>query len=384
MFKRYDFVVINRTLWPKYSIISTALLNLLEKKLNSNTKVALVAQCNNHNKADLHKSKRSIGIKFFLAKAFSNSSSSLMIRIFDSLFFMLWVSILLIITRPKNVYISTDPPLIVPFIVALYSKFSSSKFIYHVQDIHPEATNLFVNINIFLLNILKKIDNFTLCRASKIITLNEEMKLQIILRSKTKKEIKIISNPSVPHNSLKLIKKKKGFFFTGNLGRFQRIPLLLDAINEYSKKGGILKFIFIGGGIYANKILEQSKNNPLVKYFKKMPFLKAKNIAENYEWALAPIDDQITKFAFPSKLSTYACTGAKILAICGEQTSVAQWTQDNRLGVAVKPKIEDLVEIFFQIEKQTLQDTFIDLERYQLKKDLSLDKFVNNLENLFS
>lgn len=383
MFKRYDFVVINRTLWPKYSIISTALLNLLEKKLNSNTKVALVAQCNNHNKADLHKSKRSIGIKFFLAKAFSNSSSSLMIRIFDSLFFMLWVSILLIITRPKNVYISTDPPLIVPFIVALYSKFSSSKFIYHVQDIHPEATNLFVNINIFLLNILKKIDNFTLCRASKIITLNEEMKLQIILRSKTKKEIKIISNPSVPHNSLKLI-KKKGFFFTGNLGRFQRIPLLLDAINEYSKKGGILKFIFIGGGIYANKILEQSKNNPLVKYFKKMPFLKAKIIAENYEWALAPIDDQITKFAFPSKLSTYACTGAKILAICGEQTSVAQWTQDNRLGVAVKPKIEDLVEIFFQIEKQTLQDTFIDLERYQLKKDLSLDKFVNNLENLFS
>ena len=383
MFKRYDFVVINRTLWPKYSIISTALLNLLEKKLNSNTKVALVAQCNNHNKADLHKSKRSIGIKFFLAKAFSNSSSSLMIRIFDSLFFMLWVSILLIITRPKNVYISTDPPLIVPFIVALYSKFSSSKFIYHVQDIHPEATNLFVNINIFLLNILKKIDNFTLCRASKIITLNEEMKLQIILRSKTKKEIKIISNPSVPHNSLKLI-KKKGFFFTGNHGRFQRIPLLLDAINEYSKKGGILKFIFIGGGIYANKILEQSKNNPLVKYFKKMPFLKAKIIAENYEWALAPIDDQITKFAFPSKLSTYACTGAKILAICGEQTSVAQWTQDNRLGVAVKPKIEDLVEIFFQIEKQTLQDTFIDLERYQLKKDLSLDKFVNNLENLFS
>ena len=223
MFKRYDFVVINRTLWPKYSIISTALLNLLEKKLNSNTKVALVAQCNNHNKADLHKSKRSIGIKFFLAKAFSNSSSSLMIRIFDSLFFMLWVSILLIITRPKNVYISTDPPLIVPFIVALYSKFSSSKFIYHVQDIHPEATNLFVNINIFLLNILKKIDNFTLCRASKIITLNEEMKLQIILRSKTKKEIKIISNPSVPHNSLKLIKKKKDF----------SLLVILDVFREF-------------------------------------------------------------------------------------------------------------------------------------------------------
>ena len=47
-------------------------------------------------------------------------------------------------------------------------------------------------------------------------------------------------------------------------------------------------------------------------------------------------------------------------------------------------KIEDLVEFFFQIEKNTLQDVFIDLERNQLKKDLSLDKFVNNFENFLS
>ena len=384
MFKRYDFLVINRSLWPKYSIISTALLTLLENKLNSNTKVALVAQCNNHNKADLYQSKRSLGIKFFLAKAFSDSASSLMVRIFDSLFFMLWVFVVLIITRPKNVYISTDPPVIVPFIVALYSKLASSKFVYHVQDIHPEATNLFTSINIFLLNILRKIDNFTLCRANQIITLNEEMKAQIILRSKTQKEIKIISNPSVPVNFLKLIKKRRGFFFTGNLGRFQRIPLLLDGINEYFKKGGKLKFVFVGGGIYANKILEQSKHNPCIKYFNKMSFTKAAIFSKTYEWALAPIDDQITKFAFPSKLSTYACTGAKILAICGEHTSVAQWIRSNQLGVVVKPKIEDLVEFFFQIEKNTLQDVFIDLERNQLKKDLSLDKFVNNFENFLS
>ena len=115
-----------------------------------------------------------------------------------------------------------------------------------------------------------------------------------------------------------------------------------------------------------------------------MSFTKAAIFSKTYEWALAPIDDQITKFAFPSKLSTYACTGAKILAICGEHTSVAQWIRSNRLGVVVKPKIEDLVEFFFQIEKNTLQDVFIDLERNQLKKDLSLDKFVNNFEFFFS
>ena len=379
MFKRYDFVVINRSLWPKYSINGSALLILLEKRLNSNTKVALVAQCNKQNKIDLNQSKKKLGTKFFLAKAFSDSTSSIIIRILDSLFFMLWVLIVLIITRPKNIYISTDPPIIVPFIVALYSKFSSSKFIYHVQDIHPEATNLISKINIFLLRILKKIDNFTLCEANQIITLNENMKSQLLLRLKTNKEIKIIPNPSAPINSFKL-KKKRGFIFTGNLGRFNRIPLLSDAMSEYSTMGGKLKFVFVGGGIYANKILEQSKNNRSIKYFNKKTFSKAIIISKNYEWALAPIDDHITKFAFPSKLSSYACAGAKIMAICEENTSVAQWIKSNQLGIIVKPNIKDLVEIFFKIEKNVLQDDFIDLERSQLKKDLSFDNFINNLE----
>lgn len=384
MFKRFDFLVIERNFYPKYSIISAALLTLLENKLNFNKKVALAAQCNNQNKADLCQSLRDLSVKFFLAKAFSDSASTLKVRVFDSLFFMLWVFVVLIITRPKTIYVSTNPPLAVPFIVALYSKFTSSKFIYHVQDIHPEATNLFTKINIFLLNILKKLDNFILYQANQIITLNEEMKLQLISRSKTRNEIKIIPNPSAPINFLKSIKKRRGFVFTGNLGRFQRVPLLLDAINEYFKKGGKLKFIFVGGGIYANKVLEQSKYNPCIKYFHKVSLTKATIFSKTYEWALAPIDDQITKFAFPSKLSTYVCAGAKILAICGEHTNVAKWVQRNRLGEVVKPRIEDLVEFFFQIERNMLKDTFINLERDQLKKDLSLDKFVNNLEKFIS
>ena len=383
MFKRYDFMVINRSLWPKYSIIGSALLILLKNRSNLNAKVGLVAQCNKHNKTDLNQFKKNLGIKFFLAKAFSDSASSIAIRILDSLFFMLWVLMVLIVTRPKNIYISTDPPIIVPFIVALYSKFSSSKFIYHVQDIHPEATNLISKINIFLLRFLKKIDNFTLCVATQVITLNENMKSQLLRRLKVKRQIKIIPNPSAPINSFKL-KKKRGFVFTGNLGRFNRIPLLLDAISKYSKMGGKLKFVFVGGGIYANKILEQSKNNPSIKYFNKKSFSKAIIISKNYEWALAPIDDHITKFAFPSKLSSYACAGAKIMAICEEQTSVAKWIKSNQLGIIVKPKIENLVEIFFKIEKNTFQDDFIDLERSQLKKNLSFDKFINNLEINFS
>ena len=72
------------------------------------------------------------------------------------------------------------------------------KYIYHLQDIHPEASNVVVKINKSLLNLLKKMENFTITRSSMLITLNEEMKMQILNRLNIQKEITIIENPSIP------------------------------------------------------------------------------------------------------------------------------------------------------------------------------------------
>ena len=68
-------------------------------------------------------------------------------------------------------------------------------------------------------------------RASLLITLNEEMKEEILNRTNIQKEIAIIENPSIPFNINISLEKKKGFSFTGNIGRLQRIPLLINAID---------------------------------------------------------------------------------------------------------------------------------------------------------
>ena len=90
-----------------------------------------------------------------------------------------------------------------------------------MQDIHPEATNVVVKINKSLFNLLKKIDNFTMTRASLLITLNEEMKIQILKRINIQKEISIIENPSIVFNINEPLEKKRGFSFTGNLSDFE-------------------------------------------------------------------------------------------------------------------------------------------------------------------
>ena len=181
MFKRYDLVIINRSFWPVYPVIGEALLRLAEN-LSHSKKVAVVMQDHDNIKDHLKKNNRGLGIKFFLSKAYSNSSSSLIIRILDAIFFTFWVKFCILITRPKNIYISTDPPVIVPFIVAVLSKIMNIKYTYHLQDIHPEATNTIKKLNFYLFKFLKKIDNFSIRNANLLITLNEEMKEVIINR----------------------------------------------------------------------------------------------------------------------------------------------------------------------------------------------------------
>ena len=80
MFKRYDLVIINRSFWPVYPVIGEGLLRLAEN-LSYSKKVAVIMQDHANIKNHLKYSKRGLGVKFFPAWAFSNSSSGFIKRI---------------------------------------------------------------------------------------------------------------------------------------------------------------------------------------------------------------------------------------------------------------------------------------------------------------
>ena len=380
---RYDFLIINRSFWPIYPVIGEGLLRLAEE-LACTKKVGVILQDHVGIKKKLKSENRGLGVIFFPGWAISNSSSNILIRVLDSIFFMFWVIGCLLLTRPRNIYVSTDPPVIIPFVIAIYSKVFKTKFIYHVQDIHPEASNAVMKLNSLIFYLLKIIDNFTLWHANLLVTLTSEMRVEIINRSNTKKNILIIDNPSISFKrSLPSTEKIRGFSFTGNLGRLQRIPLILEAIEDYRKKGGRLNFLFAGGGIYSNLVSKFSKLNSLISY---KGFISPENsalLSSKYEWALLPIDDKITNYAFPSKTSSYVFSGAKILAICGEHTSVAQWVKFNNLGIVISPKVSKIVEFFFKLENGQVDSTMFDVDRKKLKKRLHIDVFVQNLKSVF-
>lgn len=382
MFKRLDLAIINRSFWPVYPVIGEALMRFAEQQAKTQ-KVGVILQDHADIRAQLLKHQRGEQVSFYPARAFSVSGSSILRRAVDAVFFMLWVFFVLLIKRPKKVYVSTDPPVVVPFIVMLYCAIFRAQYVYHLQDIHPEAANVVIPVKPWLFRILRWLDAVTTRRAHFLITINQEMAAEIRARSASKVPIKLLANPSVSFEQVVVpLEKTLGFTFCGNAGRLQRIPLLIKAIELYCQQGGKLPFVFAGAGVHAAELEQLAQQYSNVTYMGLVTASAAAQLNADYAWALLPIEDEVTRYAFPSKSSSYVFSGALIAAVCGNETSVAKWVAENRLGVVVTPEVEVLCQFFFNVENGQYHAEAFDYERKELQQSLGFDVFLQKLTGL--
>ncbi len=110
--KPVKLAIINRSFWPVYPVIGEALLRFAEQTVSSGNSVTVIMQDHADIRKKLAEAERGKGVRFYPAKAWTNSASSVLLRAFDAIFFMAWVLAVLIWVRPAKVYVSTDPPLL--------------------------------------------------------------------------------------------------------------------------------------------------------------------------------------------------------------------------------------------------------------------------------
>lgn len=344
--------IINRSFWPESAAIGESLLLLSEKLTAAHMPTVVITQSPHSNlieKLDLE--KRGRNVKFHIMKSKSNSSSSILSRIIELVFFSIFMFLKLIKEKPDKVYIATNPPVIAPYLVMAYCFLFKKKYVYHLQDIHPEATEVALNKKSFITNLARKFDNITIRRADAIITLTSDMESYITKRAKSLAPIYLLENPAIQkeistdqdHRNLDIV-------FCGNAGRLQRIPLILSAIESYLKQGGKMTFTFIGSGIHSELISDLAEKYKAVKFLGYLPPDQVAILLKKYKYGLLPLEDEVTKYAFPSKTSSYMLSGCKLIAICSKHTSLAQWVLDNDLGFVSTPKVECIVDLFQQLE----------------------------------
>jgi len=376
--KKTDLAIVNRSFWPKSQVIGEGLLQFAEKTAKQHS-VCVITQAEDDFSELLASHGRGQGVHIRACKAYTTSKSSLVMRLVEAIYFMFWTFISLIRAKPAHVYVSTNPPVVVPFIVALYCRLFKASYVYHLQDIHPEAANIVIPLNRLIYRVLKRIDNYTLRHAKSIITLSEDMKSYIQQRSDTTSPIFLLDNPSFETTPHPIEKRTKDIVFCGNAGRLQLIPLLTAAIEDYIKNGGKLRFTFAGGGLYLPEIKALAEKYHQVDYLGFIPALDAAELIRNHRWALLPINDEVTKYAFPSKSSGYALSGSAILAICGINTSVARWIKKHQVGIVCKPEKLALIECFFSLENKEISDFTLD---NTFRDKLKISHFAEKLQNL--
>lgn len=387
---RDEFAIVMRTFWPVSAVVGEGMMQVAET-LAKNSKCRVITQEQESLKTAMAEYTRGLHVDFSLVYAFSNSSSKILVRILDLLWFTCSVLCVLVYRRPKIIYVATDPPLLVPMIVAIYSKLFGAKYIYHIQDIHPEASSIVYPIlrsklllPIFYL--LRWIDGVVSINAAKIITLTPQMadSLRSRYKSKTLSVIYLDNPAAVPKKS---VLKQFDFCFVGNAGRLQRIPLVVESIRQYLLDGGKGNFAFAGGGVMAHLLKRLADEFPKnFFYFGKVSVEEATNITNRSHWALLPIDDEVCSYAFPSKASTYVVSGINILAICSEHTSVSQWIKSNMLGVVVVPTVTSIKQAFTKLgsaNNGSYSNNYLEVpERNVLKSKLSTDFFVSKMVNI--
>ena len=359
--------IVSRSFWPQNPAIGEALL-LLAESLSENAQAVVITQVAKDFPEKLQQAQRGQGVKFSTLPSLTNSSSHMLLRIVELLLFTVFVFCSLCWHRPAQVYVATNPPIFTPLAVRWYCWLFGKKYVYHLQDIHPEATQVVTGKKNWVERLLLKIDIKTTRQAATVITLTEQMKSYITQRTGQELPIVLLDNPSVQGAAQETdvaVERKKGFVYCGNAGRLQRIPLLLAAIERYLNEGGQLPFVFAGGGVYKSAIEKLANQFEQVSYLGVLPADQAAAVLRSYSFGLMPIDDEVTNYAFPSKSSSYVFSGCQVVAICGADTSVAQWVHDNQLGFVAEPDVDVVVGLFHKLEREAIPTLNVDSELFE-------------------
>lgn len=390
---REDYAIVMRSFWPISPVVGEGMMRVAEG-LAQTSRCRVVTQSRQDLRSLACSHHRGKGVRFSSAHSLSNSSSNILVRVSDLIWFAVYVFFILAIRRPRVVYVATDPPLLVPFVVAICSKLFQLKYIYHVQDIHPEASAIVYPIlkklplNLFY-NVLKTLDIWVVKNSEKTITLTSQMSNSLRGRGELPNgEIKLVDNPAADHSHVKS-NIEFDFCFVGNAGRLQRMPLLVASVRAHLKAGHKTKFAFAGAGVMAVELELLSKEFPEnCIYLGKVPVENATRLIVASKWALLPIDDAVCDYAFPSKASTYAISGRPIAAICGHGTSVQCWMDENNLGEVIEPDLIALTSFFEQVTSGNKLDLLREEHFFPKNKDAlfhrySTERFVSQILQVF-
>jgi glycosyltransferase involved in cell wall biosynthesis len=270
----------------------------------------------------------------------------------------------LVMKNKYDVIIATSVPAILGgFFSAFASFFFKKRFIYFCMDLYPEIGKLSGDFsNSILYKFLEKIDNWNCKRADSIIVHSLDMKKTLKKRSGGEQfKINIINNFSVPSEVMikpisnfntPLKKKKLSIIFVGNIGRFQGLEIIIDAMSLIKRKGRHdIELVIMGEGTEKKELInlvEKTQTN--VVFFDYQPIEIMKQAIANADIGLVTLRPNIYKYAYPGKLMSYLEQGRPIISMVETESELVKTMITEGYGFSVPfTDIESITKLFINL-----------------------------------
>ena len=254
-------------------------------------------------------------------------------------------------TGPYDVIMaSTVPPVVIGAAARFAASLTGAKFVYHCMDIHPEIGRLSGEFrNPIVFSALRRLDTSTCNAANRVIVLSRDMEKAVRARPGGRgTAISVINNfnlPSftdatdvtLPHQFGKL----RGTFrmlFAGNVGRFQGLEAVVDAMHLLKSRPEI-ELVILGEGRAVDTI--KSRADALlgnqIKFFPHQPIEIARAVIRTATLCLVTLMPNICRFAYPSKTMTYLGEGRPLLVSVEPDSELAKFVSEEGVGIVVGP-----------------------------------------------
>lgn len=266
-----------------------------------------------------------------------------LIRVFNMLQYCAALFFHVLGARADVVTAGTFPPVLAGWSASLAARMTGARFIYHVQDIHPELSGQSGGRLGWGLaaRLLRWLDNQTLRRADSIVTLSEDMAETLLARGLGDLPIAILNNPplkaAAPVDPPQDLVKPEGrlrVIFAGNIGRFQNLPLLAEGVSRCFEAHPNLELMFLGDGVALEGLKARWGEHPQVRFAPFLPFDQARAVIAEADIGLVSLSPGLYRVAYPSKLSTYLDLGLTVLALIEPESRMAQMLESTGHGAA--------------------------------------------------
>lgn len=246
--------------------------------------------------------------------------------------------------RYDVIMVSTSPPVLGAWFTALVAKLTGARFIYHCMDIHPEIGRIsgeFRNPKVF--SLLSRLDRWTCDQAKPVVVLSEDMANTLAGRTAEEPpETLVINNFSLPSEctvsgELPFPWPAEQFvlLFAGNIGRFQGLGVLVDAMAKLCDRQDI-RLVMMGDGTEKERLSQKAEaNGANISFVGHQPVEVAKAAMLRASAGFVSLVPELYQYAYPSKTMTYLEQGCPVLVAVETDSCLARDVVESGAGLAV-------------------------------------------------